>query len=79
MELWALDFTDTFNLDGKATILVRGATKDGQGQVHEIRFEADECDLEMFARDIRDKFRQLKDYRARRDQKNMEVFNQVSE
>jgi hypothetical protein len=74
LQLWEMDFDNNFNLNGRATIRIRGATNGGQGQIHEIRFEADECDLARFAQDIRAKFLALRNYRMSRDKENLEVF-----
>lgn len=79
LEFWEMDFAGDFDLGGKASIFIRGATNDGQGQQHEIRLKLDEMDLAYFASNIRDRFRRLKALRSEQDHRNLKDFKEASD
>ncbi len=79
IEAWNVDFIGNFDLGGDITIQIQGATNGGKGKEHLIKLSACEYTLAALAQDIRDKFRMLKAYRARRDRENLEVFKETSD
>jgi hypothetical protein len=79
IEAWDVVFDNNFDLGGKITIEVQGATKDGKGQQHVIKLRVCEYALARFAEELRTHFLRLQRNRAEQSQENLKVFNQVTE
>lgn len=69
-------YPDSFTSDGRCVVHITGATRGGEGAQHSVTLELSEYALRTFVRQLRSRFVELQQARARTSRANLSAFEE---